>query len=159
MPYGRMTAHMEEVLRAHIAGLVVWDFGAGDGYYARRMLALGARGVVAVEKEETFEAEGYPPNLCWLTYYFKNVPPPNEIAVAFVSWPVNNSESMRSLLPHLKVARKIVYLGKNDDATACGSPELFEFFTTLTVESEVADSRNDMIVYRNENRPAPLGVL
>lgn len=142
MAYGLLTPEMGEILRPHIAGVEVWDLGAGDLVYSRRLLALGAKSVVAVDKSEMPED----PTVKRVWAYFKDVAvPEGGIAVALVAWPQNTP--LHGLVDILTRCRKVVYLGSNTDGNACGNTGLFSHFLSRQVLAHVPYRRNSLVVY------------
>jgi len=77
--------------------------------------------------------------------------------VAFLSWPANHS--MPGLFELLAPAQWIVYLGKNTDGSACGTPEFFSRMLYREVKFYVPEQPNSLIVYGSrlpQKRP-PVG--
>lgn len=145
---GHLTDAMHAALAPVVAGRAVHDLGAGRGELAIELLTLGAAAVEAVDKESV------PANTSRTRYhraYFKDYRP-ESVDVAFVSWPQNNEGTTHELLPLLERAATIVYLGKNTDGTACGTPSLFQYLAGRALLDYVPDRRNVLAVYG-----APLG--
>ena len=132
-----MTHHslaLRSAIKKYVTGKQVVDLGAGDLAWSRWLLASGgAARVIAVDKEP---AKGLtkPPrraefHYCQMPFacYADDIAPyrPFTDAVAFVSWPVNNTGYMADLLRVIESFGTVVYIGSNTDGTACGTPELF----------------------------------
>lgn len=140
MSYGTLTPEQEAALRPYVAGRVVHDLGAGDLTYARRLLDLGAQEVVAIDKERSFVSSV--PGITYRQAYFHEVEP--GLGTVFLSWPVNWND--RALLLHALSAHTLVYLGKNTDGTACGTPALFEAMVHRALLAYVPDPRNCLVI-------------
>lgn len=143
MGFGKLLPSMAERLEKHIRGQTVWDLGAGDMTLSRKLLQLGAAGVVAVDKERSLHP--VPKGVRFLQDYFNAVQAPAQISVAFVSWPQNTH--LPGLLELLQKSAVVVYLGKNTDGTSCGNRRMFEHFRSREVLEFVADPKNTLIVY------------
>jgi len=77
---------------------------------------------------------------------------PESIDVAFASWPQNDEDTVRELLPLLERAATIVYLGKNTDGVMCGTSRLFHHLAGRVLLGYVPDRQNVLAIYG-----APLG--
>lgn len=150
MPYGTLTTVMEHTLRSHVQGQVVWDLGAGDLAWSQRLVQLGAKKVVAVDKEPM---QGRPGKVEIRKGYFHDIEPsaPDIIPVAFLSWPANYPQ--RGLLELLDRALKVIYLGKNTDGSACGWPVLFANFYFRNLLAHVPHKGNSLLVYDTYRLP------
>lgn len=143
MSYGKITNEMEVALRPIVRGEAVYDLGAGDLQHARHLLRLGARHVVAIDKEPPRPTASE--NITVLGGYFDQVPIPTDgIAVAFVAWPINYRTP--GLVAWLAAARVVVYLGHNFGGSSCGNPELFEHLLSRRLTGWVAHRANTLIV-------------
>ena len=149
MPHVQLNKAQLKTLESFVSGKVVHDLGAGDLGLALELLKLGAAKVIAIDKEyNRIDKKG------WLN--FQNLPPEIEIRhqyfqdmdesidIAFVSWPANYENG---LLNVLKQTKTILYLGKNTDGYACGTPALFEYLVTRKIEAQVPSRQNTLICY------------
>jgi hypothetical protein len=152
--YGQLTPHAQEIVSKLVRDKIVWDLGAGEGHFCRRLLRLGARKVVAVEKAWNSGNPGIHwgrPDFGTLNIdvrpnYFKDVEvPPEGIEVAFLSWPFNIY--MEGLQELLRASRTIIYLGSNVQGNACGYLEMFEHFREREIEAYLPKLDNTFIVY------------
>lgn len=141
MAYGRLTLEQELALRPHLGGSLVHDLGAGDLNLAADLLRLGAKHVVAIDKEPYRKKS--PQGITTVTCYFEEYSPPVEIA--FMSWPRSTFDT--GLLNICRRARLVVYLGRNTDGSACGFPPLLQHLATRQVLAHVPDSYNSLIIY------------
>lgn len=119
MPHGKLTSDQRVVLGQHVRGKIVHDLGAGDLTLSHELLALGAAEVYAIDKEP-LRGVVLPRRLHFKQDYFHNIT--SRMHTVFLSWPVNYDAN---LLPHVRQADTIIYLGKNTDGSACGTPGLF----------------------------------
>jgi hypothetical protein len=65
--------------------------------------------------------------------------------VAVVKWPQTNRQDGLTRL--IARAHTVVYIGRNDGATACGPPDMWRHLRTRTLVDVVEGHRNDMLVY------------
>jgi len=147
MPFGLLTAKMKRALTPHVAGAEVWDLGAGDLQRAIQLRVMGARAVVAVDKEYRWKPPKiHDPNIQYIGHYFEDVKPPEGgIDVALVAWPV--STVLPGLLTLLVCCRRVVYLGCNMDGTVCGWPGLYEHLLGREVLDHAAVPENTLAIY------------
>lgn len=129
------------VVRKHVEGLAVHDLGAGMCEHSLKLLELGAASVVAIDKERMPHVRDR--RVSKLQVYFDQYD--GEIDVAFLSSPINKPEP--GLLRILRGARKIVYVGKNTDATMCAWPGFFHEMSKRRVLDYVPERPNTLIVY------------
>lgn len=144
MAYGRLTLEQELALTPHIQGSLVHDLGAGDLILAADLLRLGAKHVVAIDKEPYRKKAVQ--GITTVTTYFESYPPP--VDIAFVSWPRENFDS--GLLNICRRARIVIYLGSNTDANACGFTLLWQHLATRQVLAHKPDRHNTFIVYGSD---------
>lgn len=78
---------------------------------------------------------------------FKSWTPPDDCEVAVVSWPVNNRQTVLDLLRLLPYFKTLVYVGKNTDGTACGTPELFNWLLQYRPTTWFETSFDTLIIY------------
>lgn len=151
--YGRLSNAQVDALRPFVAGRRVADLGAGQLNLSLALVAMGAAEVLAIDKREMPAVQS--PRLVLLRSQFGDVR--LELDVAFLSWPPNYTTP--GLLQLLSGAKTIVYLGKNSDGSACGTPALFSFFLRREVVCYVPERPNTMIVYgqRLEELRRPCG--
>ena len=146
MPYGLLTPEMETALQPFVEGQDVWDLGAGDLTYTKRLLKLGADHVWAVDKCEPLS--DVPRKATYIESYFQALlekPPPMNIV--FLSWPFNASGAVRGLTGLVERAPTVIYLGHNLDGTCCGVGPLWDNLTQRKVLAHVPHPRNSLIVY------------
>jgi hypothetical protein len=144
MSYGNLTNAQGEALKPFVKDREVYDFGAGDFFLSQKLLKLGAKHVVAIDKE--FPRS--PPKTKKITAkecYFHEVEPP--VDVLFLSWPVN--WFLSDLVVHVHRAKTLIYLGSNTDYSACGSIDLFEMMIRRELLAYVPHKHNSLIVTGN----------
>jgi len=129
-----------EALRAIVTGNVVHDLGAGDLSLAEQLLDFGATQVIAIEKEPP--PRKHSDNITYFKGYFKDYYSP--IDIALLSWPPNYCIGLPRLVKRARIA---IYLGKNTDGTACGSPELFGHLLNREISVYLPDRHNTLICY------------
>lgn len=143
MPYGAPSVQQLSVVREFVRDRVVHDFGAGDLVLSKMLVALGARRVVAVDKEPM--SGSFAAVECVRARFDELLDTLNMVEVAFVSWPQNRHDT--ALLTLLQRAKTCIYLGKNTDGSACGHPELFKHFLKRELLVYKAERRNTLIIY------------
>ena len=143
--YGCIPFDWHAELRAYTAGETVWALGTGPTLEEALLVRdrWEALHVHAVDKELTTRQCA---QITTHTIYFKDAT--FEIdGVALVKWPVTHKTGIEQLL---QVARTIIYIGKNDGITACGSKGLWELLRTRRVLLERHHTKNDLIVFGAE---------
>jgi hypothetical protein len=144
MGYGKLLGKQEEAVKALVQGKDVCDLGAGDMELSVKLLDLGAKNVLAVDKED------YPvpdDRIVRILSYYANVGRHvSELPkIALVSWPINHMEpSLPRLLGKFPY---VIYLGKNTDMTACGSSTMFQFLLPREVLAYIPNKKNVLIIY------------
>jgi hypothetical protein len=148
MPYGLITPAMQREIANQVDGHIVYDLGAGDGYYSELLLESGAATVVAVEKEDRAQVfKIRRPDLKFVHAYFREVQVPTGIDVAFLAWPQN--APLNGIVDLLGKSHTIIYLGQNSEkrGSACGNRSLYNYLRTREVLVEIQNEQNDFIVY------------
>lgn len=140
MPYGHLTKGMLHALEQTIHGQLVVDVGAGDLYYSRLLLELGARKVVAIDKEPLSRARR---GIQTIRNPLRALEPIRD-AWLFLSWPVNHDIGY---LPWLEAAEGVVYLGSNVDGSSCGVPAMFMHLYYRGVLHHIPHRRNTLTIY------------
>lgn len=152
MQYGRLNERQAKIVKRFVAGKVVTDFGAGNMGLSRTLLRLGATRVIAVD--QTYTTNSITGGILWCCpdqsiemvasafRSFKRKKPPD---VAFVSWPENYHQD-EGLVGVVKDAGILIYLGKNTDGQACGSPAFFRHQLRRPLLAHAKDPCNTLIV-------------
>lgn len=145
MPFGTLTPEMEARIAPLVNNKTVWDLGAGDLSYAKRLLHLGAPHVVAVDKA----IQGTPPkDIQVIEAYFDEITTtllPEHIEIAFLSWPANrHMPGLQNLLDRSHI---VIYLGSNTNGTACGTPNLIRTLASRSLLDELPHPRNSLLIY------------
>ena len=142
LSYGEITDEMEEVLALFVDGKTVYDLGAGDLAHSHLLARLGADAVIAVDKVPMQKPRC--PEVSRLHGHFHQLPVPDHIDVAFLSWP--QTYPLPGLLDWLDAADVVVYIGHNFDDSYCGSPELYFYMIKRALLDEVLAQQNTMLV-------------
>ena len=137
--YGRISEEQQGVIRRFVKDRVVTDLGAFKLAYSELLLTLGAKAVIAVDKEYM----GTPPDprITCVEELFADYR--SEIDTAFVSWPANYENG---LVDCVKDAKRIIVVSKNTDGTSCGTPEFYEKLLWRKLDAYVPDKSNSLIV-------------
>jgi hypothetical protein len=134
---------MVSTIASHVSDKEVWDLGAGDLSHAHNLATLGAKAVLALDKEH--HVAPMDDKVVTLQRYFHDVPTPDKpIQVAFLSWPSNYM--LRGLLGLLDVAEVVIYLGSNTNGNACGNTGIFDHLLHRELLAYVPHRRNSLIV-------------
>lgn len=149
--YGLVTDEMLELIREVVTGRTVYDLGAGTLGRAHQLAELGAKHVVAVDKNWPQRGpESSKVEFCRSSFEecLARVGP---IEVAFVAWPANHP--MPGLIDLCRRAEVVCYLGLNDSSkSSCAWPDFFKHLVTRKVRSQISHPRNALVVYGNEPR-------
>lgn len=144
-PGSRLTPYQQAKLAPHIRRRCVADLGAGDLIETEALLGLGAAHVVAVDKAEMPRIKTTS-KVTYQQYYFARCPPLalRSVNAAFLSWPVNYPCGLAELIEPVPV---VIYLGSNQNGSACGDRSLWLHLKRRNVLLHVPDRRNTLIVY------------
>jgi hypothetical protein len=159
------------VLKWFVQGRHVYDFGAGQLYWAHRLLQLGATRVTAVDYLYRDRSGNHlnqyrnwtkcAPDGCCLdnrTFHDFYQTGPKHLQVAFVSWPCNTYGKTMGLELTCERAQVLIYAGSNFDGTACGSLAFWALARRREVLAYAPARGNSLIVYgpqRLERDPLP----
>lgn len=153
--FGRLNQAQKDTIRPFVQGQRIHDLGAGDLGLASELLQLGAKHIMAIDKEEA-PSRAHDPAITYTRGLYSAFPDLRP-EIAFLSWPINH------VLPDLNRivsnAKTVVYLGKNTDGTSCGDRSLFQEFVWRELLAYVPDRQNTLIVLgkRLENLREPMG--
>ena len=150
----RLNREQKEAVSEFVEAKVVYDLGAGDGASSYELLNLGAAQVFAVDKTHYTDFPEF------LHGNFEDLLEiiPEEIEVAYVSWPVNwLSPGLRALMNRADI---LIYVGSNTNGNACGHPLYFKDFMFRSVLAYVPSPANTLIIYGpKRNTPRALNEL
>lgn len=151
MPFGNITNEMWGAIAPYLANRTVWDLGAGDLSHAKTMLKLGAKNIVAIDKDLSVSETN--PRIILKKEYFANVTPPLDgIGTAFVCWPQNYIN--RGLLDILEMSNVVIYIGSNTDGSACAWPGFFKHLLKRELLAHIPRKENSLlIVGRSSQEP------
>lgn len=147
--YGRLSGIQRELLRPFVVGRTVHDLGAGSGALSLILLELGAKHVVAIDKELTPIDHPKITNVeCYLDEYSSHDP----IDTAFVSWPANYTVPGLSFL--MGCAKRVIYLGKNTDGSNCATRHVMSRLLCRPVLAHAPEKPNTVTVYGEDQGKA-----
>lgn len=145
----KITPEQQALLRDVVRHKDVADLGSGSGTLARLCARLGAKSVLAVDKEYTNGRIPKPANrkIRFVGALFADLEqlPPDTVAV--MSWPVNYEFVSRRLLWVTHNVHTVVYIGINDGVTQCGTPTLFAGLEERLGSPLKKGGYQDMLVY------------
>lgn len=145
--YGKLTLSVQHAMDSYIKGKTVYDFGAGNLVLSEAIRKMGAKRVIAIDKEVKESKDPFVVSYrCYFDKFLTSSsrrPKPGD--VAFLSWPSNHP--LPGLLDLLSRFDTIIYLGKNTDGSACGWPGFFHQMYLRTVLEYVPHRRNSLIIY------------
>lgn len=156
--FGEISEGMRVRLKEILQGKEIWALGAGpDLHEAWVLLSLGAKRVWSVDKSQRFlgsstnkvqTGSGY--EILDFRGYFEEFfdlkrGEDNTQVITFLKWPQTNFTP--GLIDLLGLSQTVVYVGKNDGATACGSPQLWGYLSRRELQEEIQSCKNDMLVY------------
>lgn len=142
MSWGRLSDAQREAIRPFVVDKTVTDLGAGDGSLASQLLGLGARLVVAIEKEHSPRWISPHPGISWKWERFN---PSHVSPLVFVSWPANRVEP--ALLHLVAGASTVIYLGSNVNSSMCAWPGFYERLATRRILAHVPEVKNTLTIY------------
>lgn len=145
--YGYLNKQQAECLIKYVNGKVVYDLGSGNLKLSNELITLGAAKVISIDKKYIGGRANnfYQSGVEIRASFFQDID--EDIDTAFVSWPANYDNG---LLKILKRTKTILYLGKNTDGVACGTPDLFKYLITRKVNIHIPSKRNTLICYSDE---------
>lgn len=143
MGFWRITSEQRRAIGRCVEGRLVHDLGAGDGSFSVELVKLGAREVVAVEKDWPAEYELHDPRIRVKRTWFSHIDEPMEVGL--ISWPTNRQRDP-DLVRLLERCKLVIYLGSNVDSTSCGSQDMFVHFTCRQLLEYLPDRRNTLLV-------------
>lgn len=144
MSYGELSSEQSAIVSGLVRCSDVHDLGAGDLTLSRKLLRLGARKVIAVDKEPA--PPRVPKGVEYIQSHF-DIFQPASIDIAFVSWPVNWATDIEPLVSMANIA---IYLGKNTDGTVSGTPKLALAMLKRKLLVYRPDAKNTLIVTRKD---------
>jgi hypothetical protein len=147
---GRLTTDQKIALKSYINDRIVEDLGAGNGELTRFCLSAGAARVIAVDGQLDYQVNYALPRCigvrAYMHEYFAAFPKQrSDQHVALVSWPV--VYGIDGLEDVCALFSRVIYLGKNDDGTACGSQSFWRGLLQREVLYCHEHHLNDLIVY------------
>lgn len=150
MAFGRISDDQWNVIAKHVKGRVVHDLGAGRCENSLLLLEHGAKKVIAVDKESMPSLRDT--RLQTIRAYFDGCN--FAVDVAFVAWPINTPQA--GLVPLLRRAKTVIYIGKNTDGTMCAWPGFWRSLMEREILDYVPEFMNTVIVYGDVTGPRNL---
>jgi len=139
--YASLNPAQQNAVAKHVRNKIVHDLGAGDLVMSRVLLDMGASHVYAIDRNDKPELRPWPKRLHYKREYFHNLT--GGMDTIFLSWPVNYETN---LLPCIRGASTVIYLGCNTGGSACGTPGLFLSFLSRRLLAYEPDARNSLII-------------
>lgn len=153
MGYWQINDEQRQILQAHVTDRIVEDLGSGDGSLSVLAMDLGARSVLSIDGEDpidpVYRHGVIPVRATFEAWTRAMLVTRSEHHVALVSWPQTCGDFSLNLL--LRLFSKVIYLGRNDGGTACGSWLFWEHL----MEREVLvhhSAANALTVYGAQNK-------
>lgn len=147
LAYGQLSGEQEKSLVEFVRRRKVYDLGCGPHLrMAKKLVELGARKVVAVDKD--WMDKGKLPRIEKRRVDFGDFR--ERVRTAFVSWPWATPPS--ELVRIVEKAETVIYLGKNFDGVICGDEEFWGSLARREVLAHVPNKRNTLIVYGKVRR-------
>lgn len=162
---GGLNRFQEEAVRYYVRHRWIHDLGAGLLGWAKQLIEFEATCVTAVDSIYKDRDNNVlndrkpwpmckPYNVLLDPRTFREVDeailPTQKLQVAFVSWPCNTYGKTVGLERLVQRAEIVIYLGKNLDGTACGSPQFWDHVSKRKVLCFLPAVRNSLIVYGPE---------
>ena len=150
MSYGHLDDDQAEVVKRWVEGKVVLDLGAGDMALAQQLIQLGAKKVIAMDKD--IRSLGPNPRIEVRQGYFHNLfsdllrdaEAREEIDIVFCSWPPNYQTNVEMVIA---LFERLIYLGANTGGSACGGEWFWKPLLSREVLDYVPSRRNTLCVY------------
>jgi hypothetical protein len=140
--YGMLESWQEDRLRPFVHGRRLVDYGCGNLVFTLQVLALGARHVLAYDKERVSVPAEVRHRLSFTQGCFLDRPPTMRTAIA--SWPYNTDTGLDL---RLTTAPRIIYVGRNTGGTVCGYVDFWLELFRREVLCYAPDEHNVLIVY------------
>lgn len=154
--YGTWFHGFDEVVRPFVEGRIVWALGSGtDEAEAEHLERCGAAGVILVDKHDrrlgpaVYRVSSGQRTLVWAYFHELDAIPELEGIprdVALVKWP-RESDPGGHLSRLLQSFPCVIYIGKNDGWTACGSPQFWRDMQRRLILAAQEYRTNDLIVF------------
>lgn len=145
--YGRLSPSQRKALAPLVRGRVVHDLGAGLCRIAVQLAEMGARRVIALDMFAPPPAvlQKLPANVTFRLGQFEDAPVKPRTVV--LSWPsLSLDYEGPGLMPMVRGASRVVYLGKNRDGVSCGGRPLFEHFAERELLAYEPSPTNNLLV-------------
>lgn len=155
MTFGFIAKEFESPLKEIVKGKTVLDLGAGDLVVANQLLRLGAKHIVAVDRDG-FNGRHYARMEFHHMYFdqFMAMKKRPKWDVLFMSWPCN--WDLPGVQQLLDVSKKIVIISKCTDGSMCGTPKLWRYLSELEVMWCIPHPKNVLTIYNNKEEKRKL---
>jgi len=145
---GYLDVRLINLIDPYVSYKTVWDLGCGkDAPHTSLFINLFSSKIVAVDKDLDLPNKD---QITMMKSLFKDIDPPDQIDVAFLSWPINHATP--GLVNILEKAEVIIYVGNNVDGNQCGNKELFHHLIGREVLECCPDRTNTLMVYGRNQR-------
>ena len=129
------------------------DLGGWNGSLADLLLRHGAASADVLDKSIPIIKSDHPKIHWWQYTFAQFLDWPvrrSQFDVGLLSWPANVEAQMPALICILRSCSHIVYLGKNDGCTMCGTPRLWSYLITRSIVAHIPDRDNVLLIYGPE---------
>jgi hypothetical protein len=116
-------------------GMNIVDLGGRDGSLARHLLEAGARCATSVDHQTAV---------------------PRLRAARLHSWPITYANQLDAVIPALKRCRRIIYLGRNDRLSQCGTCALWRYLIHRQLMKCLKRKCSTILIYGEADRDKPL---
>lgn len=140
--YGSLMSWQEDRLRPFVRGRRLVDYGCGNLEFTLQVLGLGARHVLAYDKERAVVPAELRHRLSFTQGCYLDRPPSTRTAI--VSWPYNTDTGIDL---RLHTAPRVIYVGRNTGGTVCGYVDFWLELFRREVLCYAPDEHNVLIVY------------
>ena len=139
-------------------GMNIVDLGGRDGSLACHLLEAGARCATSVDHQTAV------PRLraARLQHFagefdaFNTAHAQESWDVGILSWPVTYANQMDAVIPALKRCRCIIYLGRNDRLSQCGTRALWRYLIRRQPMKCLKRKCSTILIYGEADRNKPL---
>jgi hypothetical protein len=142
--YGYVTDSQREAIARHVKGREVTDLGCQHLMHSKLLLTLGAKHVIAVDKEEIPPCDDR--RITRVQSLFRDYREP--VSTLFLSWPINHFDA--GMLRCVMDAERVILISKNTDGIACGFPGLYRHLLFRKLLAYVPDPKNCLTIVGEE---------
>lgn len=147
-----LTPEQWSYLQVACKGHDLVEVGGATGALCKQLLEHGARSALNIEKERLpFVHAPKLTHYCGTVQNFLLEREAQELQgrLVVLCWPVNYASFSKAVCTLLQDVAEIIYIGKNDGVTACGTTELWEYLSCREVIQWIFGPVSTVIHYRN----------